>query len=572
MGVLIKKNPHEIVAFIFLWNCCESGLALLPRGRQHQSPTLAWRHGTWHLFGSRSESDRTPVATKGGRSSDYERVKTLTAEAIRCRGKEQGFDALIALGEKCQERRPFDFERAKSSQADGDGTNIIEKFPNLLSPETTRDLFQQVEAMVQKGWLSTNADSVDSLPSFHLNLVSGGKPVPVADGDGQDDEFQKALRDLLELVGPPIYNQLLPFVCQKLGSNNLQVDDIFVRRYGQDVIDGMSRNGISAHYDVYSRVTSVIALDDVASKGRNGLYTAVKEESSSSRHTKEMGNLSVTATSNHASLRRFFPLRSGDAVVHTWDVLHGVDVEPGIDRSSLIVWFTEKQTNKETKQPTILSPWLLEHKALETDNVAQFVLASALESSFPRQADSSSSSSIEQGSGDIGKLRSVDFYLESANGGNSFAMTRLGSICETGQITQGFCDSALHVLRRIQPEEEILELIGATSEGKRQDALTIEEQSTYLSRRFWYQGALTGNPLAQTALADDLMAMGASRQDIRLLAATLFGIAAQQGHQEALEALMRVVAFEAELGQFESEEEFLESPVVQTAQLSMIHQ
>jgi hypothetical protein len=30
---------------------------------------------------------------------------------------------------------------------------------------------------------------------------------------------------------------------------------------------------------------------------------------------------------NHAALRRFFPLACGDGVVHTWDVIHGVDVE-----------------------------------------------------------------------------------------------------------------------------------------------------------------------------------------------------------------------------------------------------
>ena len=104
---------------------------------------------------------------------------------------------------------------------------------------------------------------------------------------------------------------------------------MFLRRYGQDIggQNDLSRNGISAHYDVFSKVTAVIALDDVAADGRNGLFTT---------STDDKGQ-----TSNHKSLRRFFPLQKGDCVIHTWDVLHGVDVKPGLDRTSLIVWFDE---------------------------------------------------------------------------------------------------------------------------------------------------------------------------------------------------------------------------------------
>jgi hypothetical protein len=75
-----------------------------------------------------------------------------------------------------------------------------------------------------------------------------------------------------------------------VGSTSIQIGDVFIRRYGNDVLDGKSRRGLSAHYDVYSMVTSVIALDDVGARGTNGLYTTSRNEQGD--------------TSNHAAFAR----------------------------------------------------------------------------------------------------------------------------------------------------------------------------------------------------------------------------------------------------------------------------
>ena len=494
-----------------------------------------------HSFWSRRDAQSSVDIVEP--PSFLSKIQETTLDAITFRGTEIGLQALLELGEACQQRRPFDAytEHINADNRTHNNHTLIAKFPQLLTPDVTQKLFSQVESMVQNGWLSQNADSVDGLPSFHLNLVSGGRPV----ASNAEDDFQAALVELLELVGPPIYNQLLPYVREQLGSQDIQVDDIFIRRYGLDVVDGLSRNGISAHYDVFSRVTSVIALDDTASEGRQGLYTTHTES-----HPLDTGNV-ISTTSNHAALRRFFQLNSGDAVTHTWNVLHGVDVEPGIDRTSLIVWFTEKDSSSQ--QTNFSSPWLLAHPELKTDNVAQFVLASALESS-----DTDLNINLQ------------DLCLQSAVYGNSFALTRLGSLCEEAgdDADEIFLTKALETIQSIRKDSEVPVWLLNVNDGLTQ----TQELSVRLSRRFWFEAALCGNPLAQTALADDLMATGAMDREIRVIAASLFGLAAQQGHTEAQEALVRVVQMEAGSDEIRSEEEFRQSPVVKIAEVAMMYQ
>jgi hypothetical protein len=121
------------------------------------------------------------------------------------------------------------------------------------------------------------SDSVDGLPSFHINLVIEGKPLFQDNShiDENDEGFRDGIHALHQLVQPHLYDVLLPQVNKLLNTTNIRISDEFLRRYGTDLLDGKSRHGISAHYDVFSRVTSVIALVDTTSDGRNGLYTTV---------------------------------------------------------------------------------------------------------------------------------------------------------------------------------------------------------------------------------------------------------------------------------------------------------
>lgn len=452
-------------------------------------------------------------------------VSTLTKDAIEQRGTVEGLEALNFLGEMCSARSSFDFDdRNTRSRMNG---SILEPHRNLLPPETTKKFLAQVRKMESNGWLSTNPDSVDGLPSLHLNLVSKGKPIFET---AAADEFEQGIQNLLDTVKSPIYDDLLPRIRKRIGSEEIVVSDVFLRRYGQDIVHGSTRNGISAHYDVFSIATSVIAMDNAAASGENGLYTTATSNGK---------------TSNHASLRRFFPLRSGDSVVHSWDILHGVDVAEGVDRCSLIVWFSTKDAlmDSDTDENKKVSPWLFEHPDFDTSDVVQFVSGIAKDSA-PDEVESAA-------------IDSTSLFLKSAAQGNAFAFTRMGSICEEQSLTQHQIKEARSLLGDFPSVGYLFD-----------DDVPIQQR---LARHFWYGGAMEGNPNAQTSLADEAMeeAVAHGDSDLRLFAATLFGLAAQQrGSEHAAESLQRVVGAEAAAA--ESEEEFLESPVVQTAKVAMV--
>jgi hypothetical protein len=254
-------------------------------------------------------------------------------------------------------------------------------------------------------------------------------------------------------------------------------------------------------------------------------------------------------TSYHAALRRFFPLSCGDAVIHTWDVIHGVDVEPGLDRASLIVWFTANE--ETTLQPRFVPPWLLRRQG---DPVGQYVIANALESCQTESFDPENSP--------------FDLYLRSAVSGDSFALTRLGALCEEGKLSDTCLERAENVLRQLQTDSTTTTCIECD----------LLPRSSNMARKFWLEAAMRGNPFAQTALAEEIMAFegtgkgGGGLDEVkenRLLAAVLFALAAEQGNDEAIDALERVVALEIASNQITTEEDFMKSPVAAAAQAAL---
>lgn len=510
--------------------------------------------------------------------NDLEAIRSLTKIAIYQCGTVEGLDALTELNELCNNRLPFDFDAHHRKEGmlsvdDGSvvrGERVISLLPGFLPPRTVDSFLESVRCMEDQGWMSTNPDSVDGLPSLHVNLVSQGKPLfdKTASRDDEEDSFQNRIFQLYDLVRPYVYETLLPKVDRLLKerqpdnsgthSRTLRVSDVFFRRYGQDVCGNVTRNGISIHYDVFSRVTAVVALDDVASKGDNGLFTLTVNE-----RTGE--------TSNHKALRRFFPLKTGDCVVHTWDVLHGVDVELGLDRTSLIVWFDEVDENDDdgvhpNDETPCMSPWLsLEHQnkpanddsttTLENGNdVQQFVLASAL---------SSTETKTEGSEHDETRL-----YLRSASRGNVFALARMGSIFEERiPLPQELETEAVALLDERRPVEKLPEIIQSLLKD-------IESVSTEIACRFWLEASLSGNPLAQKSLADEIMfeASQSGNADHRLLAAVLFALASQQDDNDEhgpCDALSRIIEYDLAARDVQSEDEFLASPVVQTAQAAL---
>ncbi|GKY92830.1 hypothetical protein MPSEU_000252600 [Mayamaea pseudoterrestris] len=479
---------------------------------------------------------RTATAT-----SSYALVHQQITTALRHFNGERGLEALQSLAQLCQQRLPYQFKFASHNS-----DSLVRHVPSLLPKAVTQAIAERLDFMTLQGWWSTNPDSVDGLPSFHLNLISNGVPILSEtnsyDGDN-DDDFERNLRYLIHLVKPYIYEELLPLAQKLSKTSSLNVQDVFLRRYGDDVIDGQSRSGISAHYDVYSQLTAVCALDDSAATGMNGLYTT---EVISQVDEPIMGK-----TSNHASLRRFFPLQCGDAVLHSWDVLHGVDVRGNQTRTSLIVWFssnTEERPNDEAESPLqhLDAPWLLKGKDVDTSATTQFVLASALESlsittTGDADAQGATPSYHAYGNKQRLNLQPCNLYFQSASKGNAFALTRLGSLCEEGDLPVSMLSELSLLLDQLQKLREDLH---AAVESER-SAL-----HTNLAKRCWLEGAIRGNHLAQSALAGELMLEGIEQDDIprRQLAATLFGLAAQQGDESAVDALQRVVKYEADRG------------------------
>jgi len=149
----------------------------------------------------------------------------------------------------------------------------------------------------------------------------------------------------------------------------------------------------------------------------------------------------------------------------------------------------------------------------------------------------------------------------------------MGSICEEGMIGD-FNEEAFRLLDKLRPFEELPEILRDMLTSQRvviEDAeLDDITERTELACRFWLEAALTGNPLAQKSLADEIM-FEASRSgdpDQRLLAATLFALASQQESDTEggpSDSLSRVIEYDVAAREVESREEFLASPVVQTA-------
>jgi hypothetical protein len=256
-----------------------------------------------------------------------------------------------------------------------------------------------------------------------------------------------------------------------------------------------------------------------------------------------------------------------------------------LDRASLIVWFDEEEepvnnntnddidddgNDQDSAKIVPVSPWLLldNQKNQENHNfstkydgndVRRFVLASAL-------------ASVEKTTTTDSENEEIWLYLRSASRGNTFALTRMGSICEEGTLTCVDMQSeAFTMLEKLRPFEKIPTIIQDMLKGTTTttSATTINNSGhcLELACRFWLEAALRGNPLAQRALADEVMleASQSGNPDQRLLAAVLFALASQQDDNESSESLSRVIEYDVAARNIGFQEEFLTSPVVQAA-------
>ncbi|KAL3790431.1 hypothetical protein ACHAWO_007121 [Cyclotella atomus] len=494
----------------------------------------------------------------------------LNGFIIRHRGSDQGYVAFKVQRMLCQRRVPYDF-----SAAETDNHTLISLQKQVIPSSTIDEVMSILGVIKSRQMLSTNPDSVDGLPSLHLNLVSDGKPLftvetsssssvtPAAETNEKDDpssSFAQLISQLTAILQPYLYNNLLPSVQTLLQSSTVDISDVFLRNYGHDNVDDdnsiqdsisdkqtqqPTRYTLSPHYDITAYATCVIALDSTASTGRNGLYTIPP----SKKKTNDNGTNTGT---NNAALRKFFPLNKGDGVVHTYNVLHGVDVDPELQKSrtSLIIWFgnnhnTNNNNSNSSNETDQSSSWLSQR----TDDISQFVSGLVLEDDYISQ-------------------EALDMYLSSAERGNVFAIAALAQLCSDGKVSD------------LDYYERMKRLIPTNAFHQREDATTSCKD---LANALWYHAAIAGgNPVAQHGLAFSLMSEYASseadlskeeQEQLLLLASVLFTMAYNNHHQDSFEALNRIMMTECqrlyELGVEIPSEKFFASPVVRVLRISL---
>jgi len=540
-------------------------------------------------------------------------IRHLHEYSFHHRGFSQGRAALDILGILSKRRVPFNDQNDEDKHSSSlindsknnnnysnsinneNGRNVISIQRQIIPLPLVDEVVDIMKTIKSNGWLSTNPDSVDGLPSLHLNLITEGKPL-FSDKTNENNDlssFRPCVSQLSSILEPFLYDELLPLVRDRTGSSTVQISDVFLRSYGRDVqvLHSMpnaqndevndntatvqvqeeeeeeeentfnnSRFGLSPHYDVFSSATCVIALDSTAANGTNGLYTI------------------NAAVSNHAALKNFFQLNTGDGVIHSFDILHGVDMDENLNssRTSLIIWFIDHfgkdnddiDDDGDDDMVVDQQPWLWDPS--DDDHVKQFIYALASECKMSENEVTDDK-------------RIHDLYLKSAMMGNAFSLNSLAEICGDGLLSIENVKIAMDISLKLSEDNPFVSMLSTNQnfdhDEDENEKFVIERN---LAKALWYESSIRGHRVAQVSLADSLMeeymsTVGDNKdEDILVMASTLFSMAAQQGYVVANDALSRVMRIEYSRlrHQCENDEDFdedlfLSQPVVQIAILSL---
>jgi hypothetical protein len=154
-------------------------------------------------------------------------------------------------------------------------------------------------------------DSVDDESTFEFYLEKNGSFDFIADIPGKPDNDPAVLAArmpartaLAAVVRPIMQSRIVPFVNQYVPRcrppNKCRPCFSLVRRY----LDG-ERRAHDAHFDIQALATVVVGLNSAGRDFEGGLFISA-------------GSVSTD--------KRFIQMQKGDAVVHTSDLLHGVQV------------------------------------------------------------------------------------------------------------------------------------------------------------------------------------------------------------------------------------------------------
>ena len=135
---------------------------------------------------------------------------------------------------------------------------------------------------------------------------------------------------LASILDPILAYKILPWARDVSSMPTLTVADALIRTYdpSEECLH------LSEHYDESAYATVIIPLND-PNEYKGGLYVQSGASSNTRRH--------VPFTT------------AGDAVLHKYDVMHGVNVQSGKERCSLVLWFGEDEESVKSK--TV--PWVI---------------------------------------------------------------------------------------------------------------------------------------------------------------------------------------------------------------------
>ena len=216
---------------------------------------------------------------------------------------------------------------------------------NVMSEQDSKgmmDLLREVE-------FDEDLDSVDGMSTFefyiysHNNVFPSGKPDSSKLVRKSRENVRSKLRKITDVITQRVEDRVnLLYKEDKCGNSRCQVCYSFVRRYLNS-----ERTTHRDHLDIKSLITVVFSLNRYGEDYVGGLY--VRSGGSSERH--------------------FVPLFPGQAVVHSSDVLRGVDVMKG-QRWSFIMWLA----NDEKCDPRHSSHWHIK-EAEQGNPMAMFLHA-----------------------------------------------------------------------------------------------------------------------------------------------------------------------------------------------------
>lgn len=199
--------------------------------------------------------------------------------------------------------------------------------------EENAQALRHLAAAESSGLFNQDADSVDGQPTDEIPLKKDGVL------------SHRAGMDTLQRAAKPIWDKAESYVQTKLRCHCFLCSSL-LRRYG----DAGIRTSIQAHFDEYAFATAIVSLDKLSDFS---------------------GGLVVQAQPAEHS-RRLVELDLGDLVLHSYDLLHSVDVQGGT-RHSLIMWFSTSRAACHKAQ----TPWKRKYARLGEPN-AQYQYARSL--------------------------------------------------------------------------------------------------------------------------------------------------------------------------------------------------